>query len=274
MPARTPAATEAANPYEIASVGRALDVLELVADHPDLTRGQLAARSGLTKVTLFRILANLERRGYVRREPGVGGYRLGMKVMHLAGRLDQSFDIRATARPVLEQLRRDADETVNLAVPVDGQVAYIDILESSHGLRMAASIGRTDEPHATALGKAMLAWMPAQAVHELVMTRGLSRKTERTIADEAALLQELRAVRERGYAVDDEENELGARCVAAPILGPGGAVIASVSVSGPTTRMPMDRLDALGTAVQGASLRISQLLGHATHEGALRRAAR
>ena len=197
-----------------------------------------------------------------------------MQVMHLAGRLDRSFDLRATARPVLEQLRRETDETVNLAVPVDGRVAYIDIVESSQGLRMAASVGRTDESHATALGKAMLSWMPSDAVSEVVMARGLARKTDRTITDEATLSRELRAVRERGYAVDDEENELGARCVAAPILGPAGTVIAAVSVSGPSTRMPIDRLDALGAAVRSAGLRISQLHGHATHAGARREATR
>jgi DNA-binding IclR family transcriptional regulator len=242
-------------------------MLELIGDQPNLTPSELTARSGLTKVTVFRILANLERRGYAHRDEATGRYRLGMKVMHLAGRLNQSLDLRSTARPVLERLRRDADETVNLAIAVDGRIAYIDIVESSHGLRMAASVGSTDDLHATALGKALAAWMPVHALREHIHVHGLTRKTDRTIVDEHTLLEELRTIRTRGYAVDDEENERGARCVAAPIFGERDEVIASVSISGPTTRMPSDRIPELGSAVRAASEQISELLGYAHRAG-------
>jgi IclR family transcriptional regulator, KDG regulon repressor len=248
--------------YEIAALTKALDILELVGEQPDLALTELAAQSGLTKVTVFRILSNLELRRYVRRDEASGRYRLGIKVMHLAGLLREELDLRATARPFLEALRRESGETVNLAVPVDGRIRYIDILQSSQSLRMAASIGDTDDYHSTALGKAILANESIAFVRDLARTRGLPAKTDRTISSVAGLLGELRTILQDGYAIDDEENETGARCVAAPVFGAAGAVIGAVSISGPATRMAQDRLGELGALVRRSGLQISDLLGY------------
>ena len=254
--------SEPGSRYQIGSLGRALDLLELVGEQPGLTLTELARTSELTKVTVFRILANLEHRGYVRRDEATGRYRLGMKVIELGGRLVDELDLRLIARPILEELRHESGETVNLAVPVDWRITYIDILQSSQGLRMAARVGATDDLHSTALGKAILAFEPDAAIREFFAGRGLSRKTERTITDEKHLREELRAVRARGYSVDDEENEAGARCAAAPVLGPDGSAVGAVSISGPATRMTLDRLDELGAIVRRAGQHISERLGH------------
>ena len=248
--------------YEIASLTKALDILELVGEQPNLALSELAAQSGLTKVTVFRILSNLELRRYVRRDEASGRYRPGIKVMHLAGLLREELDLRSTARPILEEVRRECGETVNLAVPVDGRITYIDILQSSQSLRMAASVGDADDYHSTALGKAILAHESTAFVRDLVRTRGLPAKTDRTISNLTRLLGELRTIRQDGYAIDDEENEAGARCVAAPVFGAGGAVIGAVSISGPATRIAQDRLGELGALVRRSGLQISDQLGY------------
>jgi DNA-binding IclR family transcriptional regulator len=259
-PEHEPAA--AARRYEMGSLNRALDLLELVGHEPGLTLSELGRRSGLSKVTTFRILANLEHRSYVRRDGEAGRYSLGPKVIQLGGQLFEALDLRLIARPLLEDLWRRSGETVNLAVPVDDSITYIDILQSPQGLRMAARVGATDDLHSTALGKAMLAFEPEAAVIEVARHRGLVRKTDRTISDVHLLLEDLRAVRERGYSIDDEENEPGARCVAAPVLGPMGSVVGAISISGPATRVTSERLPDLGVAVRRVGERISERLGH------------
>ena len=259
-PEHEPAA--AARRYEMGSLNRALDLLELVGHEPGLTLSELGRRSGLSKVTTFRILANLEHRSYVRRDGEAGRYSLGPKVIQLGGQLFEALDLRLIARPLLEDLWRRSGETVNLAVPVDDSITYIDILQSPQGLRMAARVGATDDLHSTALGKAMLAFEPEAAVIEVARHRGLVRKTDRTISDVHLLLEDLRAVRERGYSIDDEENEPGARCVAAPVFGPMGSVVGAISISGPATRVTPERLPDLGVAVRRVGERISERLGH------------
>jgi IclR family KDG regulon transcriptional repressor len=253
--------SEPGSRYQIGSLGRALDLLELVGEQPGLTLTELARTSELTKVTVFRILANLERRGYVRRDEATGRYRLGMKVIELGSRLVDELDLRLIARPILEELRNQSGETVNLAVPVDWRITYIDILQSSQGLRMAATVGATDDLHSTALGKAILAFEPPDAIREFFAGRRLLQKTERTITAEKRLREELAAVRARGYSVDDEENEIGARCAAAAVLGPDGSAVGAVSISGPATRMTLERLDELGPLIRRSSENISERLG-------------
>lgn len=248
--------------YEIAALSRALDVLELLADRPSLGQSEVAALAGLHKVTAFRILTNLERRGYVQRDRDTGRYGLGLKLIHLGGRVSVRLDLRAIAHPFLEQLQERSGETVNLALPVDGHIAYIDILESPQSLRMAASVGSTDDLHSTALGKAMLAWESEAFVVDHIRRFGLHPKTARTIGDQARFLAELRTARERGYATDDEENEPGARCVAASVLSHGGDVVAGISISGPASRMTLERLPELGGAAQEAARLVSEQLGY------------
>ena len=148
--------------YTISVLGKALDLLDVLADARSVSLPEISQRAGINKVTAFRILANFEERGYVEREPGSGQYRLGLRLLELSTRLRERLDLRTVARPHLEALRAAVGETVNLAVPGDRGIVYVDILESAYGLRMAASVGEADEYHCTALGKAMLAFWPEE----------------------------------------------------------------------------------------------------------------
>ena len=259
---RRPSQAPRAGRYTIAVLTKALDLIDLLDAHESLTLTELSARSGINKVTALRILANLEGRGYVERDEATGRYRLGVRLLQLGMRKTEGLDLRTVARPILKRLHADTDETVNLAIPGPDGIFYIDILESPLGLRMAATIGARDDYHATALGKAILANLPPAAQEETLRRQRLPKKTPRTIVEPGALARELDLVRKRGYAVDDEENETGARCVAAPIFDHRGRVVAAISVSGPASRLTADREAELAARVKATSQQISALMGY------------
>lgn len=260
---KAPGSANGARPggrYAIAVLGKALDVLDALDTGEALTLTELSARTGVPKATTLRVLANLEERGYVERDSH-GQYRLGMRLLQLGARKASALDLRTIARPAMKTLHAEFDETVNLAVPGDDGIIYIDILQSARGLRMAATVGMRDPYHSSALGKAMLAHWPDTRVEQLV-GGSLGRKTERTVATIERLKDELAEVRRRGYAVDDEENEVGARCVGAPIFDHRGSCAGAISVSGSVGRLTDDRIATLADRVRGAAAAISRTMGH------------
>lgn len=250
--------------YSIAVLGKALDLLDALDTDEALTLTELSARVGIPKATALRILANLEERDYVERD-NHGQYRLGVRLLQLGERKSAGLDLRRVARPVMKQLHAEFDETVNLAVPGDDGIVYIDILQSPRGLRMAATVGMRDDYHSCSLGKAMLAHWPDEQV-ERVIGGSLGRKTERTVASMEELRRELAEVRRNGYALDDEENEVGARCVGAAILDHRGTCIGAISVSGSTSRLTPDRIEVLAARVRAAAATISRTMGYGVRE--------
>ena len=249
--------------YSIAVLDRALDVLEALAEAPPgdpLGVSEIARRVGATKSAAFRILANLERRGYVGKDPVTARYSLGTRLAYLGERSLGAIDLRAAARPALEALHRQFGETVNLAVREGAEVVYVDMIESAHGLRMAARVGSRDHLHSTALGKAMLAFLPA-AERDRLLQRRLPVRTERTITDPAKLRAELESVRERGVAEDRDENEMGARCLGAAILDHRGDVIGAISVSAPDSRLDDASASAVAAAVAAEADTVTRRLG-------------
>jgi IclR family KDG regulon transcriptional repressor len=247
--------------YSIAVLDRALDVMEALADGGEpLGVTELARRVGATKSAAYRILANLERRGYVSKDATTARYSLGSRLAYLGQRSLGAFDLRQVARPVLDELNRRFHETVNLGILEGDEVVYIDMVESQHGLRMAARVGARDFVHSTALGKALLAFSPPEAIQRRLQ-RPLPRRTAHTITDPALLTEELARVRARGFAEDHAENELGARCVAAPIFDHDGGVIGAISVSSPETRLDDDHAAEVAAAVQEAAREITRRVG-------------
>ncbi|MGH2534228.1 MAG: IclR family transcriptional regulator [Thermomicrobiales bacterium] len=255
--------------YHIAVLAKALDLLDLLDAEDGLTLTELSGRAGINKATALRILANLDDRGYVERD-GNGRYRLGVRLMQLGARKSAGLDLRSVARPILQRLQAETGETVNLGVPTAEGVIYIDILESAHGLRMAATVGANDEYHSTALGKAIMAHWAAPAFADHRRRRPLTPKTPRTIVDGDTLERELAAIRTRGFALDDEENEVGARCVAAAILDHRDQVVGAVSVSGPASRLTRTRCGEIAPGVVAASRQISAMMGLGTAEAGRR----
>ena len=251
--------------YSIAVLDRALDLLEALAEAPagaPLGVSEVARRAGVTKSAAFRILANLERRGYVAKDPVNARYSLGTQLVYLGERSLGAIDLRAAARPALEALQQRFGETVNLGVRDGAEVVYVDMIESSHGLRMAARIGGRDYLHSTALGKAILAFLlPAERDHLLYAPAGLPARTERTITDPARLRAELERVRERGIAEDRDENEVGARCLGAPIFDHRGGVAGAISLSAPDSRLDDARATEVAAAVRAEAASITRRLG-------------
>ena len=166
------------------------------------------------------------------------------------------------SRPILEELWRESGETVNLGALAGREVLYLDVLESPHNFRLASKVGMRRPVHCTGLGKAILAWTPASFREELIAAAKLEKLTSHSITRTSELIAEIARVQRRGYAIDNEEVELGARCVAAPILDSSGSVVAGISVSGPVTRMSRTRTSEMAQAVKRAALEISHRLGY------------
>lgn len=249
--------------YSIAVLDRALDVLEALAAVPPgaaLGVTDVARRVETTKSAAFRILSNLERRGYVSKDPITAKYGLGTRLAFLGDRSLAAIDLRGAARPELEALHGRFDETVNLGVRERHEVVYVDMVESGHGLRMAASLGARDLLHATALGKAILAFVPP-AERDRLLRRRLPARTERTITDPTILRAELERVRASGVAEDLGENERGARCLAAPIFDHTGGVLGAISVSSPATRLDDARAAEVAAAVKAAAAAVTARVG-------------
>lgn len=223
----------------------------------------ISEQTQLNKSTAYRFLAHLEREGYLVRD-SAGAYLLGPRLVHLGSGSTYQSTIRKVSRPVLEALWRDTGETVNLAVLDGREIIYLDVIESPHNFRLVSQIGMRRPLHCTALGKAILAWQGANFRDELLAAAKLDKLTPHSITRPSDLIAELGRIQRRGYALDDEEVELGAKCVAAPVLDSSGQIAAGISVSGPTTRMARTRTAHIADAVKNAALEISRHLGYQT----------
>jgi DNA-binding IclR family transcriptional regulator len=245
----------------IQSVQRAVAILKaFTKDRPELRVNELSRMLDLHKSTVSRLLSTLEQGGLVAQNPETGKFRLGVDLICLAGLVVTHRDVRMAAGPYLRQLAEISKETVNLAIKDGGQVVNVDHVPSPHVVKDLGWVGRRTELHCTSTGKVLLAHLPKDAI-ESHLTRELPSFTDRTITDPTQLRQELRKIREQGYAVVQEELEEGLNAIAAPIQDHRGRVIAAVSVSGPSYRVSPPRFPALAEAVKQAARSISRELG-------------
>lgn len=242
---------------------KALAIFELLDRNPDgLQLRHIAELTKLNKSTSYRLLAHLENTGYLVRD-SERAYFLGPKLVKLGSGSTYQSAIRRISRPSLEGLRRITEETVNLAILDGPSILYIDVLESPHLFRMVSEVGMRRALHCTGLGKAILAWQPSEKRDQILASMKLGRITEHTIVRKSELVAELERIQRRGYAVDNEEAQPGARCVAAPILDAQRDVTAGISVSGPLTRMTRNRTAEIAEAIKQAASEISSKLGYA-----------
>jgi IclR family acetate operon transcriptional repressor len=251
------------HPAPVGVLTKVLSIFDLLDRSPDgLQLRYIAEQTKLNKSTAYRFLAHLEKAGYLVRD-STGAYLLGPRLVHLGSGSTYQATIRKVSRPVLDILWRETGETVNLAVLDGREVLYLDVLESPHNFRLVSRIGMRRPLHCTGLGKAILACQSTSFRDELLAVTKLEKLTPHSIIRPADLIAELGRIQRRGYALDDEEVELGARCVAAPILDSSGYVAAGISVSGPTTRISRARTSEIAESVRRAALEISQQLGYA-----------
>lgn len=254
--------------YDVAVLEKALDLLEAVAAGRSLGLSELSARTGVSKASAFRVLSTLERRGYLAKGAADRKYRPGASLLALGLSVVAGLDLVQSARPVLAELHEEFGETVNLGVLSERRVLYLDMIESHWGLRMAARVGMRDPLHSTALGKAILAHLPDDERRRLLAGYRWERSTPRTITTLRALEDELALVRARGYSVDDEENERGARCVGVAVLDRQRRPVAAISVSGPTARLGNDLIPRIGERLRAAAAEVERRLGYGVGLGA------
>src|SRR5579863_2912344 len=221
--------------------------------------------TGIHKSTAHRFLKHLEREGYLVRTEA-GAYLIGPRLSQMSTRGSQGATLQAVARPILWELWKSTQETVNLAVLDQGTVLYVDVIESPHEFRLSSRVGTRRSLHVTALGKALAAFLPAELQASALSTIKFQPATPKTIMNLVQFRQELEKIRRQGYAVDDEEAVQGARCVSAPILNANREPIAAVSVSGPVTRVSPNQVAALAGAVSSAARAISVAMGFSQQE--------
>lgn len=255
------------SPYQIQVLDRALAVLRALSQEgPDLSLAQISTLLRLHKSTAHRLIMVLEGHKLIERNFKAGTYRLGMKLFELGTRAVSQLDLRERARPILERLVRETDETVHLCIYDHGEVVYVDKVEPARSVRLASTVGRRHPAFCTAVGKAMMALMPEEKVETAVQKHGLHPLTPKTIDSLGELKTELARVRKLGYAIDDEENEEGVSCVGAAVRGPSGEVVAAISVSGPSFRLPATKIPVVAKSVMGAANRLSEELGYDSAE--------
>jgi IclR family acetate operon transcriptional repressor len=245
------------------TVAKAFGIVEALAVETThgLTLGDLSLRVGLPKSTVHRYLTTLVELGLAQRSD-TDHFQLGTRVIELAGGYLANSDLRNESQGTLDALSTQTNETVHLAVRSGSEVVYIAKVESRHAVRMFSYIGARLPMHSTALGKAMLAFGPSEWLRE-VLAGDLAPRTPHTLATASALEKDLRGIRGRGYSVDNEENEIGVRCVGAPVFDFTQSVVAAISLSGPTDRIDTGRSAQLGPVVREAARLISRRLGYA-----------
>jgi DNA-binding IclR family transcriptional regulator len=244
----------------IQSVDRALTVLSLLAQHGELGVTELAALLDVHKSTAFRLVTTLELHELVEQHGDRGKYRLGVGLLQLAGATTARLDIVQRSRPVTRRLADELGETVNITVLSGHEALYLDQTAASAALQPHNWIGQRIPLHATSNGKVLLAHVSDTRFAELTASP-LRRFTDRTKTDIGALKAEVDAVRRDGYAIAVDELEIGLTAVAAPITGSDGEVAGSVSASGPTFRIPADRVSDVAAKVVEAGRQISRRLG-------------
>lgn len=243
------------------SLDRALNVLLTIADSPPpgLTLAAASSVLGYSKPTTQRLLRTLVARSFLSYDDELGVYTLGVATVRLGSEYLDRLDLRKVALPEMRALVASTSETAHLGIVTGGDVVYIELVDSPHPVRIFSRVGAAVPAYATAIGKAILAFMPPGALAEHVADV-LEPRTNRTITERAVLDADLALIRARGYAVDDEENRPGIRGYAAPIFDHTDVVVAAVSIGGPADRVGSDD-EQLGEAVRATALAISRLLG-------------
>ncbi len=237
---------------------KTLDILETIrATESGFRLADLSRKVELPKATVYRILTTLEGRGYLDRSAD-GSYRMAKKLFDLQRTEPLEQRLNRVAQPLMERLVAASKETVNLGILDAGEVVVINTVESPQAVRMSSKIGNRRLLHSTALGKVLLAGKPDKEVQRLIRMKGTPRLTAETLTTKAAVLAEIQKVRQQGWALDNQENEVEGRCIGAPVVGPDGQVAAALSISGPVFRMDMSRARSLVAELRAICEEISR----------------
>ncbi len=248
-------------PTTIQALDRALDVLDALAGAKGLTLTQLASRLDQSTATMHRVLSTLQAREFVEMDQQTQAWFIGSTAFRLGSAFLRRSSIVERSRPVMRDLMEATGETSNLAIERNGEIMFVSQVETHESIRAFFPPGTLSPMHASGIGKALLSCFSQERFERYVQNADLTRFTDKTIVHPADLKRELEAIRERGWAFDDEEKAAGMRCIAAPILDIYGEAVAGISISGPTHRLPESTVGQIGALVADAALRVSRSIG-------------
>ncbi len=251
----------------VQTIERASSILDILAQSSSGVSIRVLSESlDLPKGTVHRLLSSLSYFGYVRQDAKTRDYFLGFKLVELGNLMLGQLDLRKQAEPFLRDLAERTRETVHLVVLDRKEIVYIDKVETDNqkgSLRMASRIGLRNPVHSCAVGKVLLADFSEGALNSFLKDYRFFKRTENTITEPAAFKEHLKLVRKQGYAIDEEENEIGIRCISAPVFSESGAAVAAISISGPAFQVTKKLIhETLKKEVISTAMQISQSLGY------------
>lgn len=249
--------------YNVPALEKAVAILDLLAaSDEDLSATEIHTALGIPKATAFMVLTVLDRHGIVKKAEN-GRYTIGVKLYELGLSYLSKLDVAKVARPHLQRLMERTSLTTHLGIMYERRMMFIDKVEPKSFIRFSTFPGMRSDIHMSSLGKAMAAYLREDEVDAIVAEHGLGVYTVSTITDRDEFAQELERVRRVGYAVENEEGELGVRCVGAPIFDSTGGVAAAVSVTGLVAQLPTDAFPSIGASVRETATLIGRDLGYA-----------
>ncbi|TMV05496.1 IclR family transcriptional regulator [Ruegeria sediminis] len=245
----------------IKSLDRAIEVFDYLSSLQGASLTGLASDLDQSPATVYRILVTLEARGLVEFDPAMQLWHVGPQAFVIGARFLRRSSLAERARPLLRRLMMETGETANLGIAQGQSVLFVSQVETQSSIRAFFPPGTTSPLHASGIGKALLAHMEESQVTLTLSSGKLERFTEFTICDPAQLGQELQNIRACGFAFDNEEKNIGMRCIAAPVFGPHGEAVAGLSVSGPTSRITHENVEPFAKAVVDAAKELSRSIG-------------
>lgn len=252
---------ETKNPIQ--SAERIFQVMEMLAENGEMGLMELSAALNLHKSTVHRLLMSLIYMGYAKQDAATQKYMLSYRIVSVAGKILGRMDILRVAKPYLEQLSDLSGEAVHLVQRDENNILYIDKIEAKVGtIRMVSHVGMVRPMYCSGVGKAIMATLPAEEARKIWVQSSIEKKTEKTITDFDEMQRELLEIRKNGYAIDDEENEEGVRCIAAGLSRGQREACYAFSISGPASRMTMERLRELSVHVKETREKLSGELAY------------
>lgn len=245
----------------VRAIERAMQILDCFsADAPERTLSEISQCANLHKATTHRIVGTLLHHGFLERADDGLKYRLGLRLASIGFNVINRMDVRQEAIPYMKKVVQELDEACDLSIYDQGFVFYVEFMNSTHALQVAAAVGARLPAYCTASGKLMLSYLPEDLLDQALQD-GFTPYTKNTLSTREALVQQLALIRSQGYAIDDEEFELGIRAVAAPIHDHSGAAVAAVSTPAPASRMSHERIPSVASYLIENARQISRRLG-------------
>jgi IclR family acetate operon transcriptional repressor len=247
---------------QVQSLSRALRLLNALSYHPQgMSLSEVAQEVGLPNSTAHRLLTTLQNERYVRFDNERASWAIGVQSFRIGSAFLRSRDIVAIARPYMRRMMEQSGETVNLGIADRGEIVYLAQVECQKMMRAIAGPGGRAQMHCSGIGKAILSTLESTEADKIIASLEMRRETNNTILTADDFRRELAVVRERGYAVDNEEYAVGLRCVASAVYDEHGTPLAGLSISGPTARLTDQRIPVLGQAVAAIATEITSELG-------------